>query len=167
MNAFLIAFSTCLLLLAGSCSSVSTVQNSSPDRKGPWSIDFKTSGGFIGVGKGNIAIDSAGKCNYSEKNRDKVKSTVSGTLYPRQLQPISDAVAKLDPKGWNIPGLNVAAPDAFGYKLEFRTGPDLKDVTAVEWFDNTAGQLPDDLKRLDRVLEEALKTRCAGSSEAN
>src|SRR6185437_8376743 len=100
-------------------------------QKGPWSLDLKTSGGFIGVGKGNIAVDNDGKCVYSDTNRDQVKNSVTGTLYPRQLQPISEAVAQLDPKGWNKPGLNVAAPDAFGYKLEFRTGADKQDVTTV------------------------------------
>ncbi|HEX3142389.1 MAG TPA: hypothetical protein VHQ64_00325 [Pyrinomonadaceae bacterium] len=161
MTAFLISVSAFLLLLAGSCSS--PIQNSPPVQKGPWSIDFKTSGGFAGSGKGNIVIDSEGKCSYSLTNRDQVKSSVTGTLYPRQLQPISDAVARLDPQGWSKPELNVAAPDAFGYKLELRTGPDLKDVTTVQWYDNTAGQLPTDLKRLDRVLEEAMKTRCVSA----
>src|SRR4029079_16933961 len=123
---------TFLLLLAGSCSTASP-----PAQKGPWSLDLKTSGGFVGSGKGNIAVDSEGKCVYSETNRDRVRASVTATLYPRQFQPINEAVAQLDPKGWNKPGLNVAAPDAFSYKLEFRTGADKKDVTTVQWYDNT------------------------------
>jgi len=156
MPAFLISVLT-MLLLAGSCSSPShTVQ------KSPWSIELRTSGGFIGVGKGNIVVDSEGQCTFSETNRDQVRSEVSGTLYPRQFKPISQAVAQLDPKGWNKPGVDVAAPDAFIYKLEFRTGPDKKEITTVRWYDNTAGQLPDDLKRLDAVLEQTMKARCSG-----
>ena len=111
---------------------------------------------------GNIAVNSEGKCTYYETNRDNVKSTVTGTLNPRQLQPIKDAVAQLDLKGWNKPGLNVAAPDAFGYHLEFRSGADLKQLTPIQWYDNTTDQLPDDLKRLSAVLEQTMKTRCGG-----
>lgn len=161
MNAFLISIAMFLLLLAGSCSSA-PVQNSSSGPKGPWSIDYKTSGGFVGAGKGNIAIDSEGKCHYSMNNRDQAKSAVTGTLYPRQLKPIVEAVAQLDPKGWNKPGLNVAAPDAFGYKLEFSAGTDSKDVHTVQWYDNTIDQLPEDVKRLSVLLEQAMKTPCGG-----
>ncbi len=89
-------------------------------------------------------------------------SGVTGTLYPRQLQPISEAVAKLDPKGWNKPSLNVAAADAFGYKLEFTTGKDNPQLFSAQWYDNTADQLPDDLKRLDTVLEDIMKKGCVG-----
>ena len=106
-------------------------------------------------------INSEGKCLFSEINPSRVKSSVTGTLNARQLQPIKEAVAKLDLKGWNVPGLNVAAPDAFGYKLEFRTGTDLKEVTPVQWYDNTAGQLPEDLKQLSVVLEQTMKHRCS------
>ena|ERR1051325_10342444 len=162
MNAFLISLSMCLLLLAGSCSNASSPQNSSPIPKGPWSIDFKTTGGFGGIGKGNLTVDSAGKCHYSENNREQVKSSVTGTLSPRQLQPIAAAVAQLDLKGWNKPGLAVAAPDAFGYKLEFTAGEDTKDVHTVQWYDNTTDQLPEDLKRLSAVLDQAMKSRCSG-----
>ena len=157
MNAFLISLSTFFLLLAGSCATTAP-PTSTPVSK-TWLLDYKTSGGFVGVGKGSIAVDSEGKFACSSNNRGEVVKGATGTLTPRQLQPISDAVAQLDFKGWNIPGLNVAAPDAFGYKLEFRTGPDLKDV---QWYDNTADKLPADLKRLGDVLEETIKTRCSG-----
>jgi hypothetical protein len=158
MAAFMISGLTFLLLLAGSCSTTSPAV-----QKGPWSLDLKTSGGFIGVGKGSISVDSEGNFACSSNNRGQVVKGATGVLNPRQLQPISDAVAKLDLKGWNIPGLNVAAPDAFGYKLEFRTGADLNEITPVQWYDNTAGQLPDDLKRLSAVLEESMKARCSAS----
>jgi hypothetical protein len=162
MNALFISFSMCLLLLAGSCSNTLSPQNSSPIQKGPWSIDFKTSGGFGGIGKGNIAIDSDGKCTYSQAVDRQTKKGVTGTLYQRQLQPLTEAVARLDPNGWNKPGLNVAAPDAFGYNLELRTGPDKTDVATVKWYDNTADQLPEDLKRLSTLLEQAMQLHPCG-----
>ena len=151
--------------MAGSCSNTSTIKNSNTSeniQKEPWSLELKTFGGFAGSGMGNIAVNSEGKCTYYEINRDQVKKSVTGTLNPRQLQPIKEAVAQLDLKGWNKPGLNVAAPDAFGYQLEFRTGADLKELTPIQWYDNTAGQLPEDLKRLSAVLEETMKSRCGG-----
>ncbi len=157
MPAFLISVLAMLLLLAGSSSTTS------PDvPKGPWTLDFKTSGGFIGIGKGSIVVDSEGKFTCSRNNKGQVVNGATGTLNASQLQTITDAVGRLDPKGWNQPGLNVAAPDAFGYKLEFRTGPDKKEITTVQWYDNTTGQLPADLKRLDAVLEQTMKARCSG-----
>ena len=155
MPAFMTSVSIFLLLLAGSCSNRSPAVQTDP-----WSLDFKTSGGFGGVGKGSISVDNEGKFACSSKNRGDTIKGLAGMLNPRQLQPISDAVAKLDRKGWNIPGLNVAAPDAFGYKLEFRTGADLQELTPIQWYDNTAGQLPDDLKRLSTALEETMKKVC-------
>jgi hypothetical protein len=157
MAAFLISVLTILMLLAGSCSTAS------PNAlKGPWALDFKTSGGFIGIGKGSIAVDSEGQFTCSHNNKGQVVSGATGTLNASELHPINDAVAHLDPKGWNQPGLNVAAPDAFGYKLEFRNGTDKQEITTVQWHDNTVGQLPDDLKKLDAVLEQTMKARCAG-----
>jgi len=155
MPAFLISVLTMSLLLAGSCSTTS------PDsQKGPWSLDFKTSGGFIGIGKGSIVVDSEGGFTCSHNNKDQVVRGLTGKLNASQLQPIREAVAQLDPKGWNKPGLNVAASDAFGYNLEFRQGPEKKDVSTVQWYDNT--KLPDDLKKLDAVLEQTMKTQCGG-----
>ena len=157
MPTFLISISMLVLLLAGSCSNTPA-----PVPKGPWSIDYKTSGGFAGVGKGNIAVDSEGKCAFKHDLPNRTVTGVVGNLYARQLQPLNEAVARLDPKSWNKPGLNVAAPDAFGYKLELRTGPDKKDVATVQWYDNTAGELPADLKRLDVLLEDLIKHQCGG-----
>jgi len=159
MSSFLISGFVFLLLLAGSCSNKPAAPPPTT-QSGPWSIDYKTSGGFVGVGKGSISLDSEGKFACSSNNRGEVVKGATGNLNPRQLQPISDAVTKLDPKGWNITGLNVAAPDAFSYKLEFRTGADLKELTTVQWYDNTAGLLPQDLKRLSAVVEETMKKVC-------
>ena len=162
MNAFLISLSTLFLLLAGSCSTTSP-PTPPPVTKGVWSIDYKTSGGFVGVGHGSITVNSEGKFACSSNKGAEVVKGATGTLTPRQLQPLSDAVAKLDPKGWNIPGLKVAASDAFGYKLEFHGGPDGNELNAVQWYDNTADQLPADLKRLSTVLEQTMKSRCTAA----
>ena len=166
MTAFITSTLTLLLLLAGSCSFTSppgeSKGSSSPrDIKAPWSIDFKTFGGFVGVGKGNITIDSAAKFVCSSNNRGESVKGATGTLNPSQFEPVSQAVAKLDPKGWKIPGLNVTASDAFGYKLEVISGGDSRGANSVQWYDNTADQLPDDLKRLDAVLEETMKKHCS------
>jgi len=90
-----------------------------------------------------------------------LKKAASGTLKPGQLKPISDAVTQLDPNGWNKPGLNVSAADAFGYKLEFHRGKD--QAFNVQWYDNTADQLPDDLKKLSDVLLKRMSGSCDGT----
>ena len=163
MNAFLISMSMCLLLLAGSCST--TTRSTSPPVGKTWSLDYKTSGGFAGGGKGSVSVDSEGKFACSNSNRGQPVDGNSGVLTASQLRAVSEAVSKLDLKVWNIPGLNVAAPDAFGYQLKLHTGPGLDEVTTAQWYDNTVDKLPADLKRLSAVLEETMKARCTLTSK--
>jgi len=92
-----------------------------------------------------------------------VRKGVGGSLESIRFKPISDAVAQLNPKEWNKPGLNVAAPDAFGYKLELKTGPNNKEVFTVQWYDNTSDQLPSDLKKLSEVLLQTMNRSCGGT----
>src|SRR5258707_862440 len=148
MSHFTTLFLTLLLILSGSCGVDPVIQ------KGPWTLKLTTSGGFAGVGTGNITVDSEGKFEYEEPvSTQQVRKGCKGTLYSKQLQPLLDAVAQSDPKEWNRRDLNVAAPDAFGYKLELRMGPDSEPTTA-QWYDNTKDKLPSDLKRLsDAALQ--------------
>ena len=156
MPGFLITFLMFLLMLAaGSCSKESPAQTKGIE--GPWSLELNTSGGFAGRGRGNFAV-SGGKFGCSQQNNKGEE----GVLSARQQQPIDDALAQVDSKGWNKPGLDVAAPDAFGYTLELRTGAYLRDVSTVKWYDNTRDQLPADLKKLSEVLLETMKTSCGG-----
>ena len=159
MSHFTIIFLTLLLILSGSCGIEPVTQ------KGPWSLKFITSGGFAGVGAGNLSVDSAGNFSYEEPmSPQQIRKGVKGTLYNRQLQPLLDAVAQSNPKEWNRPELNVAAPDAFSYKLELRMGSDSAPVT-VQWYDNTKDKLPLDLKRLSDVILQTMKTAGHPSAE--
>ena len=152
MSHFAILFLSLLLILSESCGVEPVVQ------KGPWSLKLTTSGGFAGVGTGNLSVDSEGKFSYEEPTSpQQVRKGCKGTLYNKQLQPILDAVAQSNPKEWNRPDLNVAAPDAFGYKLELRMG---NEPTTVQWYDNTKDKLPSDLKRLSDVILQTMKTAC-------
>jgi hypothetical protein len=144
---------TLLLILSGSCGIEPVIQ------KGPWSLKVTTSGGFAGVGTGNLTVDSDGKYKYQEPTSSQaVRKGCESTFRPKQMQPLSDAVSQTDPKGWHRPDLNVAAPDAFGYKLELRMGTE--EPTTVQWYDNTRDQLPPDLKRLSDVLMQTMRTAC-------
>ena len=159
MLGFLVSCLTILLLLAGSCSKQAPTQTKTV--QGPWSLQLSTSGGFIGRGRGNFGV-SGGKFSCSQTNQQNGKAN-EGVLNARQQQPIIDALAQANPREWNKPGLDVAAPDAYGYKLELRTGTDLKDVYTVKWYDNTRDQLPADLKQLSEVLLQTMNTSCGGT----
>jgi hypothetical protein len=161
MPGFLVTCLTLLLLLAGSCSKQSPVVPKTVQP--PWSLQLTTSGGFAGRGRGHISVTSEGKFNCSQTNREDVRKGVVGGLHSTEFKPISDAVAQLDPKEWNKPGLNVAAPDAFGYKLELKTGTDNKEIFTVQWYDNTRDQLPADLTKLVEVLLKTMNTSCGGT----
>jgi len=156
MLGFLISCLTILLVLAGSCSKQAPTQTKTV--QGPWSLQLTTSGGFVGRGRGNFAV-SEGKFSCFQTNQQNSKGN-EGVLNGRQQQPIIDALAQTNPREWNKPGLDVAAPDAYGYKLELRTGTDSKDVYTVKWYDNTRDQLPADLKKLSEVLLLAMNTSC-------
>jgi hypothetical protein len=161
MLGFLVTCLTFFLLLAGSCSQQSP--SAAKTIQAPWSLQLTTSGGFVGRGRGNISVNSEGKFNCSQTNRQDVRKGVEGGLHSTVFKPISDAVAELNPKEWNKPGLNVAAPDAFGYKLELKTGTDNKEAFAVQWYDNTMDQLPPDLKKLSEVLLQTMDRSCGGT----
>ena len=88
-------------------------------------------------------------------------NSVVGGLHSPEFKPISDAVVQTNPNEWSKPGLNVAAPDAYGYKLELRTGTDSKEVFTVQWYDNTKDQLPADLKRLSNALLQTMESACS------
>ncbi len=153
MSHFIISLLTLLLMLSGSCGIEPAVQ------KGPWSLNLTTSGGFAGVGTGNISVDSEGKVAYeSAVPQNRVRKGCTGLLYKERFDPINDAVLRSNPKEWNQPDLNVAAPDAFGYKLELRIGSE--PATTVQWYDNTKDKLPDDLRRLSEVLLQQMKREC-------
>jgi hypothetical protein len=158
MLGFLVTCLTGLLLIAGSCSQQSP---SAPKTiQAPWSLQLTTSGGFVGRGRGNISVNSEGKFSCSQTNRQDVRKGVEGGLHSTVFKLISDAVAQLNPNEWKKPGLDVAAPDAFGYKLELKTGTDNKQVFTVQWYDNTRDQLPEDLKKLSEALLHTMDTSC-------
>jgi len=160
MPGFLVTGLTLLLLLAGSCARQSPVQPKTIE--GPWSIELTTSGGFAGRGRGNLAV-SGGKFSCAQTSQQSSKGN-EGVLNARQQQPIIDALAQIDLTGWNKPGLDVAAPDAYGYKLELRIGTGLKDVYTVKWYDNTRDQLPEDLKKLSDALLQTMDRSCRDRS---
>jgi len=142
-----------LLLLSGSCGPEPVRQ------KGPWSLKLTTSGGFAGIGTGNLSVDSDGNTAYEAPvPPNQVRKGCQGKLYKEKFDPINDAVERVNPKGWSQPELNVAAPDAFGYKLELHRG---SDITTVQWYDNTRDKLPEDLKRLSDVLLQQLRAGCS------
>jgi len=154
MSHITLAFLSLLLILAGSCGVEPVTQ------KGPWSLKLTTSGGFAGVGTGNLSVDSDGKFSYEEPaSPQQVRKGCKGTLYKTQLQPLLDAVAQSNPQEWKRPDLNVAAPDAFSYKLELQMGSD-SEPTTVQWYDNTKDKLPSDLKRLSDAVLQTMKTAC-------
>ena len=161
MLGFLVTCLTVLLLMAGSCSQQSP--SASKTIQAPWSLQLTTSGGFVGRGRGNISVNSEGKFKCSQTNREDVRNGVEGGLHSTVFKPISDAVAQLNPKEWSKPGLNVASPDAFGYKLELKTGTANKEVFTARWYDNTMDQLPPDLKKLSEVLLQTMNTSCGGT----
>src|SRR5215471_6920603 len=139
MTTFLVPCLGLFLLIAGSCSTEPQLA------KIPWSLKLTTSGGFGGRGMGTLTVDSEGNYAYDDgAATGATRKECKGKFSSRQLQPISDAVVQSQPREWNRKNLSVAAPDAFGYKLELRTDANM-ELIAVQWYDNTADQLPPDL----------------------
>jgi hypothetical protein len=157
LPATLISLIVATLLYPG-CSHSPSTDDSQPAEDSLWSVQLHTSGGFGGIGNGDLLVTSEGKITYEPprmpgKPARSCKETISG----EQLEVLRNAVSQSKPGGWNLPGLAMAAPDAFGYELELHRG-NREQVYKVKWYDNTRDQLPDDLKKLSEVLNETART---------
>lgn len=144
VNALLIS----LMLLSPSCS-----------QKGPkitsWSIQLSTSGGFVGIGKGNLKADSEGRLVYEKPvRRNAQPSSCEGKLGKDELDSLSAAIAQLKPDGWHRAELDRTAPDAYHYALSLKRG---KDEYKVSWADNTVADLPTDLRDLNARLSALMR----------
>jgi hypothetical protein len=146
-----------LTLFAPACS------HSQPASISSWSVQIKTSGGFIGIGHGNIFVDSNGKMTYLKASPPATTARAcEGKLSAEEVRAISDAITQTKPSEWNISGLNIAAPDAFGYELELVIdGKTYK----VQWYDNTEDKVPGDLRKLYASVNKATSAavkKCGG-----
>jgi hypothetical protein len=158
LHSFATLFSVlALTTFAPACS------HSQPADISSWSVQIKTSGGFVGIGRGNVLVSSDGKMTYVKAGvPGKTERPCEGKLSSEEVRAISEAVRQSKPDQWKISGPNAAAPDAYGYDLEL-----IIDGKAhkVEWYDNTEDQLPKDLKKLygtvNSATREAVK-KCGG-----
>jgi hypothetical protein len=145
------ATSLCLFLtltLLSGCSQAKPTESGSDIAS--WTVQIRTGGGFIGIGKGNVTVLSNGKVVSTRPDRSgEPGRPCEGELAADELRIVNEAVRRTKPGAWKIEGLNVAAPDAFGYVLELQTeGTGGKQVSKLEWYDNTENKLPADAKRL-------------------
>lgn len=156
-------FTVAITLIAFAFSPASS--GNTPADNPSWSVQLRTSGGIAGRGNGNILVSSDGKLLYEKPNGPPhTRQTCALKLGSAQLRALSEAVNQSRPEGWTLSGLNAAAPDAFGYELELRTGGG-KRIFKIKWYDNTRDQLPEDLRKLfeavSGVKQEAAK-KCKG-----
>lgn len=119
-----------------------------------WSVQIRTAGGFVGIGKGDVNISSDGKAASTRPgSHGETGRPCEGTLGAAELRSVNEAVRRTNPSGWKVQGLDVAAPDAFGYVLELQTeSAGSKQNHKLEWYDNTENRLPGDAKRLIQMV---------------
>ena len=146
-----------LTMVAPACS------HSQPANISSWSVQIKTSGGFIGIGRGNVLVSSDGKMTYVKPGvPGKTGPPCEGKLSTEEVRAISEAVRQSKPDEWRISGPNVGAPDAYGYDLELIiNGKPHK----LQWYDNTQDKLPEDLKKLYETVNSATREavkKCGG-----
>lgn len=148
LNLFATLFSTLsLAMFVPACS------HSQPADTPSWSVQIKTLGGFIGIGRGNVLVSSDGKMTYVKASPPgKPGRPCEGQISSEEVRTIDEAVRLSKPDQWRISGLNVAAPDAYGYELELII--DWK-VHKLQWYDNAQDQLPEDLKKLYLTVKNA------------
>jgi hypothetical protein len=146
-----------LTMFAPACSHPQPADISS------WSVQIRTSGGFIGIGRGNVLVNSEGKITYVKPSPPgKTARPCEGKLSSEEVRAISEAVRQSKPDQWRISGPNVGAPDAYGYDLEL-----IIDGKAhkIEWYDNTQDKLPGDLQKLYGTVNSATRAavkKCEG-----
>lgn len=136
----------------------------SHSQRSSWSIVFKTSGGFTGRGNGSVIIDSDGHISYEKPALPNSSSApCKGTLSKEELEKLKTAIDHTKPEGWNVPGLAIAAPDAFGYDLTVHKAD---HDFHIQWFDNRTAQLTEDLKALTAIIG-SLKEKQAGKCKSH
>jgi hypothetical protein len=124
-----------------------------------WSIRLETSGGFAGRGNGNVDINSEGKISFEKPKTPVGQSTpCTGKLAAEDLKQLRTLVSNAKVAGWQGTGINVAAPDAFGYKLTLSLP---SETSSVQWYDNTRDKLPDDLKNVVAAVNKAKEKQAA------
>ena len=146
-----------LTMFAPACSHTQPANISS------WSVQIRTSGGFIGIGRGNVLVNSDGKMTYVKASPPgKTERPCEGKLSSEEVRAISEAVRQSKPDQWKISGPNEGAPDAYGYDLELTIDG---KAHKIAWYDNTQDKLPGDLKKLygtvNSATSEAVK-KCGG-----
>jgi hypothetical protein len=150
---------TATLLLAWAAPAAMALEADS----GSWSVGVTTSGGFAGIGRGNVLVDSGGKVMAARAApAGRLGGSCEGTLSEAERRRIAAAVKGGKPEGWAAAKSKIAAPDAFGYVLELRQGEEAHEAA---WYDNTADRLPPDLKELyasvaaawDRVVKDCAR----------
>ena len=142
-------------IVSMACSPYQTATDSS------WSVQLKTSGGLTGRGQGSISVNSDGKVRYEPPNvPGRPGRPCERVLSADDLRPLADAVRRNRSAGWQVPGPNAAAPDAFAYDLELRTGGD--HAYRVTWYDNTRDRLPEDVKSLAEALTDLMSVLAKG-----
>ena len=158
LNLFATLFSVlALTTFAPACS------HSQPADISSWSVQIKTSGGFIGIGRGNVLVRSDGKMTYVKAAvPGKTGPPCEGKLSSEEVRAINEAVRQSKPDQWKISGPNVAAPDAYGYELELIIDG---KTHKIQWYDNTQDQLPEDVKKLYGIVNSATREavqKCQG-----
>jgi hypothetical protein len=113
-------------------------------------LQLRTSGGFTGRGNGNLLISSDGHVAVEDPVLPgKTAKSCEGRLSAEQLRKLNEVISQIRPNGWNLGGLNAAAPDAFHYHLELTSGAKGKEkIHEADWYDNTRNLLPGDLNSL-------------------
>src|SRR5258708_4182449 len=149
-----------IVLFAPECGTSKSV-NTKPMEPGQWSsVRMAITGGFTGRGNGTVLITSDGKITIERPPMPgKQIPSCEGKLSAVDLKRLNDAISKSHPDTWNRGGLNVAAPDAFGYELGLTmgTGSGAKSFTAT-WYDNTRDQMPEDFKAVSDAVSAARKS---------
>jgi hypothetical protein len=149
-----------IVLFAPECGTGKSA-NTKPMEPGQWtSVRMAITGGFTGRGNGAVLITSDGKITVEQPSMPgKQSPPCEGKLAAVDLKRLNDAISRSHPDTWNKGGVNVAAPDAFGYVLGLTmgTGSSAKMYTA-KWYDNTHDQLPEDLKAVSDAVSAAMQS---------
>jgi hypothetical protein len=114
------------------------------------------------MGRGGVKLASMGEVSVSLPRRPRESAVeCRGHLRDEERQNLERAIREIAPDGWRVASLDVAAPDAFGYRLTVELGgiPQAAGAPAESvgsqpgahtavWYDNTADRLPRDLAAL-------------------
>lgn len=120
-----------------------------------WEVRIVIRGGILGTGGGTIALDSTGRLTCTRPARCQER------ISPAATEGIAASIAARRTLGWTPPQDHPGCSDCYTTTMTVRTRVTggAEAVSAYTWSDVTFADVPDDIRRLYRLVRDEADSR--------